>query len=107
MPEIEYTVPLEREGANRLRVRATKAAGRIVEFVVQYEALAGGTWHAVVRYDTAHGFVHRDELFPDGRHVKMPLPFANRNLAFTFASLDLKARWREYRARFDKKEALR
>jgi hypothetical protein len=106
MPEIDYTVPLDRDVANRLRVHAVKTAGRIVEFVVQYEALVAGSWHAVVRYDTAHGFVHRDELLPDGRRLKMPLPFANRNLAFTFASLDLKARWREYRARFEK-EALR
>ncbi len=73
---------------------------------MQYEALVGGTWHAVVRYDTAHGFVHRDEFFPDGHRLKMPLPFANRNLAFTFASLELKARWPEYRARFDRKEML-
>ena len=106
MPEIEYSVLLDGGGVNRLRVRAIKTAGRIVEFVVQYEALVAGTWHAVVRYDTAHGFVHRDELFPDGRRLKMPLPFANRNLAFTFASLELRARWREYRARFEK-EALR
>ena len=102
MNEIEFIYELATDLQDRLRVRATKNRGRIVGFVVQYEALIQGRWRAIVRYDTAHRFAHRDILHPDGSVEKQPLNFPSLNLAFTFAVQDLKSLWRWYRYGYEK-----
>lgn len=102
MQEIEYLIYLTAELIDRLRVDAQKQKGEILEFIVQYEALISGEWRAIVRYDTFHGFAHKDVIRPDGDTVKQPLFFENYNLAFTFATLDLKANWERYRDNFEK-----
>lgn len=75
MNEIEFIYPLSPDLQDRLRVKATKNKGRIVSFVVQYEAFILGRWRAIVRYDTAHRFAHRDILHPGGSVDKQPLNF--------------------------------
>jgi hypothetical protein len=100
--EIEFIYPLSSDLRDRLRVRATKNSGRIVSFVVQYEAFIRGQWRAVVRYDTAHRFAHRDILHPDGSVNKQAVDFPSLNLAFTFAIQDLKSLWRWYRYGYEK-----
>ena len=102
MNEIDFVYPLSPGLEDRLRIRATKTRGRIVNFVVQYEALFEGEWKAIVRYDTAHRFAHKDILHPDGSVDKQPLNFPNLNLAFTFAAQDLKSLWRWYRYGYEK-----
>ena len=102
MDEIDFVYPLSSELQDRLRVKATKIKGKIVSFVVQYEALIQGQWRAVVRYDTAHRFAHKDILHPDGSVDKQPLDFPSLNLAFTFAIQDLKSLWRWYRYGYEK-----
>ncbi len=54
------------------------------------------------RYDTAHGFSHKDIIRQDGSISKQPLFFETYNLTFTFATLDLKANWKQYRKDFEK-----
>jgi len=54
----------------------------------------------VVRYDTAHGFSHRDQYDNRGTAIKTPLLAFNFNQALTFAEADLKANWTIYRERF-------
>lgn len=91
------------ESIDRLRVSAQKEKGEILEFVVQYEAMIFGEWQPIVRYDTAHGFAHKDIMRPKGGEaIKQPLFFETYNLAFTFATLDLKANWMQYRDNFEK-----
>ena len=102
MNEIEFIYQLSPDLQDRLRVRALKSRGGIVSFVVQYEAFIRGKWRAVVRYDTAHRFAHRDVLHPDGSVAKQPLNFQSLNLAFTFAVQDLKSLWRWYRYGYEK-----
>lgn len=77
--EINFLVPLSPQLQDRLRVRATKERGFIISFVVQYEALIAGQWYPIVRYDTSHGFSHKDTLHPSGREDKQPLPFPTYN----------------------------
>ncbi len=93
MKEIEYVIYLSAESTDRLRVYVRKEKGEILEFVIQYEALFSEKWQAIVRYDTAHGFGY---FKPDGEIIKHPLFFETYNLAFTFATLDLKANWKQY-----------
>jgi len=83
MQEIEYILFLSSEMKDRLRVSAQKERGEILEFTVQYEALIRHEWRPVVRYDTAHGFAHKDILHPDGTVDKQPIYFESYNLAFT------------------------
>ena len=84
----------------RIRHRHTRVKHRITEFVVQLEVFINSRWQAVVRYDTAHGFPHRDLLHPDGRTDKLPLPIQDFNEALTFAELDLETNWEMYKRRF-------
>lgn len=77
------------------------AEGIVTGFVVQYEALIENEWRPVVRYDTAHGFAHRDLLHPGGDTEKQPLYLPSLNLALTFAIQDLKMLWTRYRAGYE------
>ncbi|MEW6068424.1 MAG: hypothetical protein AB1610_09060 [Nitrospirota bacterium] len=102
MQEIEYLIYLSAETNDRLRVYAQKEKGTILEFVVQYEALIPGEWQPIIRYDTAHGFAHKDIIKADGGIIKQPLFFETYNLAFTYATIDLKANWKKYREEFER-----
>jgi len=102
MQEIEYLIYLTAESTDRLRVYAQKESGEILEFVVQYETLISEKWQPIIRYDTAHGFAHKDIIRPDGKTIKQPLFFETFNLAFTYATIDLKANWKKYRETFER-----
>jgi hypothetical protein len=73
--------------------------------VVQYEAFIENEWCPIVRYDTSHGFAHKDIMHHDGKQEKQPLYFPNLNMAFTFAIQDLKISWRWYRIAYEKEMA--
>ena len=100
MNETEFVIDLG--PADRLREHHIRNRGRIISFAVQYETFRNGKWLPVVRYDSAHGFAHRDLYDVKGRTIKTPLFMRNYNQALTFAELDLKANWRLYRERFVK-----
>ena len=100
MPEtsIEYTI---RIGPNdRYRHFHIKDKGKILYFRIQYETKISYTWHAVVRYDTAHVFAHRDLLNIHGEVKKTPLFNQDYNDALTFAENDLKTNWKNYKTKF-------
>jgi hypothetical protein len=87
------------EGA-RLRCWHKRQGKEILEFTVQLEILHGESWHAVVRYDNAHGFCHRDTLHPDGTQDKTALFIGDANATFTFAIKELEANWEAHRDRY-------
>ncbi len=88
---------LTADQTDRLRVTLRKDKGEILGFVVQYEMFMSEEWRPVVRYDTAHGFAHKDVIRSNGEVVKQPLFFETYNLALTFATIDLKMNWRQYK----------
>ena len=100
MNETEFVIDLG--PADRIREYHVRSRGRIISFMVQYDTLFKEEWFAVVRYDSAHGFAHRDLYDAKGRTTKTPLFMRDYNQALTFAELDLKANWRIYRERFVK-----
>jgi hypothetical protein len=100
--ELRFSVPLSPDQKDRLRVIASKEKGMIIRFVVQYEACIKNEWRSIVRYDTAHGFAHKDIIHPNGKVEKQPLPFTDFNIAFTFAIQDLKISWKWYRFAYEK-----
>lgn len=86
---------------DELRVRIITEAGRVIEFMVQYEAIIDGQRHRVVRYDTAHGDPHRDLLDADGHTIeKHWLPGWDFGVALQEALRDLRTHWPQYRADF-------
>ncbi len=85
---------------DRYRHLHVQERGRIIFFRIQYETRVDERWYPVVRYDTAHGFAHRDLISLDGTVVKAPLFNQNFNDALTFAESDLKTNWEHYRNRF-------
>ena len=74
--------------------------GEVVSFVIQYETKFEGRWLPVVRFDTEHGFAHRDSFDHQGNRQKMPLFTRDYNEALTFAEFDIKANWRIYKRAF-------
>lgn len=83
-----------------MRVRINKERGHILSFVIQLECLLESKWHPIVRYDTAHGFAHRDTLKPGGTEEKQAITAADFNEALTYAQQDIKAHWRDYLERY-------
>ena len=57
-------------------------------------------WYPVVRYDTSHGFAHRDLINRKGGIRKTPVFMYDYNDALTFAESDLRANWEIYKERF-------
>jgi hypothetical protein len=74
--------------------------GKIMGFVVQYETLLNDKWMPVVRYDTAHGYAHKDLINPDGRKEKILIGVSELTEALTFADKDIIENWARYKDRF-------
>lgn len=87
---------------NALRVRFQLERGRVLFFVVQLECyFVDHGWLPVVRYDTAHGFAHRDTIHPHRETEKASIPIVGYEDGLNFAENDLKVNWREYRRRYE------
>ncbi len=71
--------------------------------MLQYEAMIDEKWVAIVRYDCAHGFFHRDLLYPNGDKEKKLIDVPNLKYAFTFAKQDLEDKWEWYKEQYLKK----
>ncbi len=97
----EKKIVVEITPTDRIRRRHVTERGKIVWFAAQYEALIDQGWVAIVRYDTAHGFAHRDVMHPGERSDKMRLHLQDFSEAYTFAIYDLKMNWRRYRERYE------
>jgi len=85
---------------DRKRHEHTIDKGRVIGFVVQYEVLIKNEWRPVVRYDTAHGFVHKDLINPDGSKEKILLGTADLNEALSLADKDVNENWERYKDRY-------
>ena len=96
--EVEYIIRIG--PSDRYRHLHISERGKIVFFRVQYETKIDDIWYPVVRYDTVHGFAHRDLLSMEGRLTKTPLFNQDYNDALTFAENDLRTNWQYYKKRF-------
>jgi len=103
MKEIEFIVHLDNQQLNRLRVRLITENGELIDVMYQYESFIRGEWRAIVRYDCAHGFFHRDVLMPNGDKEKKTIEIDSLKNASKYAEQDLKDRWEWYKERFIKK----
>lgn len=69
--------------------------------MVQYKAYIDGKWQAIVRFDEAHGFFHRDVMSPIGEQEKITEPAGDKKIALTQAVEDIKNSWRSYRKAYE------
>ncbi len=74
--------------------------GEVTGFVVQYETLFDDKWVPIVRYDTAHGYAHKDLMNPDGSKEKIFLGEADFNEVLTLADIDINENWERYKERY-------
>ncbi|KPV64615.1 MAG: hypothetical protein AOA66_0048 [Candidatus Bathyarchaeota archaeon BA2] len=81
----------------RIRVRIARERRNVVDFVVQLEVEAKhGEWKAVVRYNYAHGFPHRDLIHANGTEEKETIPIKDLDKVVVYAINDLKQKWEVY-----------
>ncbi len=99
----EFVKTISPSGEDRLRMKIETDKGQVVDVMVQYEAKLKGKWHALVRYDCSHGFLHRDVMFPDGTKEKVPLDIPDLKTALLYAEQDIKDRWQWYRDRYKRR----
>jgi hypothetical protein len=88
---------------NALRVQFETEHGQIVRFVIQLECQLAENkeWIIVVRYDTAHGYAHRDTMHPHKKEEKKRMPVQDYNEAFTLAMDDVVDKRHNYRKRYE------
>jgi hypothetical protein len=103
MKQIEFLSYLDAIECNRIRVRLLTDSGNLTDVMYQYESLLNENWVAIVRYDCAHGFFHRDILHPNGNKEKQSIEIDTLKRASQYAEQDLKDRWEWYREKYIKK----
>lgn len=98
MRRIQYFITLPTDD-DQIRVDFETDHGEVIALrVVQYETRTQGIWQPVARYDTAHGFFHRD-VYTDRGSMKYRVEIADLSEALTFAIDDLKTHWQLYKQR--------
>ncbi|MBC8182745.1 hypothetical protein H8E88_16715 [candidate division KSB1 bacterium] len=91
-------------GLDRLRVHFKTDHGQVKSiFVIQYEAYINGKWRAIVRFDEAHGFFHKDVISPIEKPQKTAILVHDKKFALTEAIDDIKKYWRFYRKIYEEK----
>jgi len=103
MRQIEFLSYLDTAENNRIRVRLLTENGNLTDIMYQYETLLNENWVAIVRYDCAHGFFHRDIMLPNGDKEKQVIEVGTMKNASQYAEQDLKDRWEWYLEKYVKK----
>ncbi len=85
---------------DRKRHEHTVEKGKVLAFVVQYELFLEGRWVPIVRYDTTHGYAHKDLINPDGTQEKTFMGMADFAEALVLADMDINESWERYRERY-------
>jgi hypothetical protein len=92
---------LSDDGLNRTRVRLQIERGRVQRYAVQYKTVIEEKIYPVVRYDSAHGYPHRDLLDWNGNVAdKIWLAPVDYGTAATEAVATIDQDWRQLREEF-------
>lgn len=87
MPKKEWVVFF---GEFQLLVRRRTQDGEVISFAVVLLTLNDGRWLDISRYDTAHGYPHRDVLgLNEGLRGKLRVTKLSLKQAFRYAIRDL------------------
>ncbi len=85
---------------DRKRHEHIREKDEVKGFVVQYETKVNDKWMPVVRYDTAHGYAHKDLINPNGTKEKILMGNADYNELLTEADKDINENWERYKEMF-------
>ena len=102
MGEKSFVVPLGESDSDRYRLYCLTERGQVTIFRVQYEAFIEGKWRPIVRYDTAHGFPHRDLLHYNRPPEKTKYPGRSNAEVLALGQEDIKRNWHIYRTQYEK-----
>lgn len=85
-----------------IRIRFRRSSGRVERFTVQLEVSVDDVLFPAVRWDTAHGFAHRDHLLWNGETDHWDRMRAADDFAasLTEAINDAAKNWERYRSDF-------
>lgn len=73
----------------------------VIKFVVQFETFIDNNWRPVIRYDTAHGFAHKDVLNFKGKVIeKIEMTEIDYKQALQIANIDIETNWKKYKEKF-------
>ncbi len=85
----------------RIYVERTTDEGHVTRFRVLLFATIDEMTHCVTRYDTAHGYAHRDVLgLKEGLRGKLACHILTHDQAFQYAIHDIKQNFETYLADF-------
>ncbi len=100
MPPKDYRFELSDKAFGTVYFKSSK--GVILEFVVKLYFVSGNKEFEVIRYDVAHGGVHKDILLPDGsKQDLIPYHYLDNKQGLTFAVKDIYLHWEFYIERFE------
>lgn len=99
----EFLKYLNDTKTERVRNKIVTEKGKVIDILVQYETFLEGKWVVIIRYDCAHGFFHKDVIYPDGSKEKHEVVIETLRHAVSYAQQDIKDRWKWYRDRYIKK----
>lgn len=93
----EYLILLGKDARKRHRHQTIQ--GQVIAFMVQLEVRHDNIWKAVVRYDSSHGFSHKNlyNLKEERKKLVLNLSFDD---ALTLADSDINENWEAYIERF-------
>jgi hypothetical protein len=98
LTEKEYLIRLGERARKRHYHKTDK--GRVIAFMVQLEVeVEEGVWQAVIRYDCAHDFAHRDRYNLKGDRDKEEIALSYTE-SLDLADRDVNANWDIYQERF-------
>lgn len=85
---------------DRKRHEHSVEKGKVTGFVVQYEILFEEDWLPIVRYDTSHGYAHKDLFNPDGTKEKIFIGVTSLNETLVMVDMDINENWERYKERY-------
>jgi len=102
--EKEFRIVLTHRDAIVVRMRFKREDGKklLDNFAVIYDAEIEGSWHEVIRYDTAHGYPEMHKLWRSERGIRLPdegIPY--HDLLIKYRN-DIRDNYRRYRELMEK-----
>ena len=85
--------PLDEDETVFLRARLDTAAGDVTGFALQLELVEGDRREIVLRFDTAHGYVHQHQFSPGEAERRTRLQFRNWAEAYTYCYEYIRRNW--------------
>ena len=95
MPQKQYNIFLENN--IRILVYFETDKGKIIKFVVKLEIYKNNDWFEIERYDTHHGYVHKDVLNKMKEKIKVIIfELLDNKIGLNIALKDFKENYNLY-----------